>query len=195
MLLVEEIKRKAFHHLALLYMVAYAFLPRVASLTLFAVLVIAAAAVEFLRIRRPELNTYLLDKFGHMHRESEILSPTAVFWTLLGVWVTMVVFTNPKIVLASIGFLVFGDAAAALGGKKWGKRPWGHNPQKTKEGTASFVVAATLWGSVFLKPWVVLPAAGVIGWLESRRMPWNDNFWIPVGSAAVLSVLNLFLGR
>lgn len=194
MLDVNEIKRKAFHHLALGYLIVYAVLPRLASLILFGILMVAAGIVEFLRIRRPELNAYMLERFGRIHRETEILSPTAIFWTLLGVWVTIVISTNPKIVLSAIGFLVFGDAAAALCGKKWGKHPWAHNPDKTIEGSVGFAVTATIWGSFFVKPWVALPAALTIAWLESRKQKWNDNFWIPVASAAILSVLNLFLG-
>src|SRR5437868_3649121 len=105
--LSTEIKRKIFHHLSLLYMAIYAFLPRWAALSLLLVAGAVMGVVEFLRLRRPEMNDWLLRKFGGIHRPSEIMAPSGIFWTLLGCWLTMFVFTNKRIVLPALGFLVF----------------------------------------------------------------------------------------
>ncbi len=191
----SEIKRKAFHFLSLGYIVLYAVMPRWGALWVFGLMVVGVGLIEFLRLRRPELNAYLLNRFGHINREEEIMSYTGIFWGLAGCWATMLIFTNPKIVMAAMGFLTFGDAAAALGGKKWGKHVWPQFPPKTYEGSASFAVASTLWGSFFVKPWVALPAACLTAYFEARGLSLNDNFWIPIVSAASLSVLNLLIGR
>src|ERR1700704_371650 len=124
--IATEVKRKVFHHIALIYMAIYAFLPRIVSIWFFFFVLVAMAVVEFFRLRRPELNDWFLKKFGGIHRPAEIMGPSGIFWTLLGCWITMVVFTNKKIVLPALGFLVFGDTAAALVGKKWGKKFWPH---------------------------------------------------------------------
>jgi dolichol kinase len=153
------------------------------------------SVIELIRIRRPEVNAYFLAKFGGIHRESEVLALSGIFWTLLGCWATMLIFTNKKIVLPAIGFLVFGDTAAALIGKKWGKSPWPMNPVKTKEGTAGFVLVSTLWALIFVKWPVAILGAASAAWVEARSWKWNDNFWIPIISGGVLSVLNLILGR
>jgi hypothetical protein len=75
-----EIKRKLFHNLALVYLAIYAVLPRMVTLAILGVCLIAVGVVEFLRLRRPELNHWLLQKFGGLHRESEIMQPSGVFW-------------------------------------------------------------------------------------------------------------------
>ena len=120
---------------------------------------------------------------------------SGIFWTCLGCWLTMLVFTNKRIVLPALGFLAFGDAAAALAGKKWGKRTWEKSPTKTYEGTGAFALVSMIWGVLFLR-WPVALLGGLWGaWVESRPLLWNDNLWIPLLSGAGLSVLNLILGK
>ena len=192
---INEIKRKIFHHLSLVYMAIYWLTPRALSLFFFGLLVVVLGGLEFIRLRRPEVNTRLLAKFGGIHRESEILMPSGIFWTLLGCWLTMAVFTNKRIVLPALGFLVFGDTLAALGGQKWGKRTWVKNPAKTLEGSACFAAISALWALLFVR-WPVAILGAISGaWLEARPLPFNDNLWVPVLSGAALSVLNLVLGR
>ncbi len=190
-----EIKRKIFHHLSLIYMILYATLPRSGVVWGLFVVLALVTAVEFLRLRRPEMNAWFLAKFGGLHRETEVLHPSGIFWTLAGSWLTMLIFTNKKIVLPALGFLAFGDAAAALVGKKWGKKHWEKNPLKTYEGSAGFAVVSMVWSFFFLR-WPVAILGSLWGaWVESRAFLWNDNFWIPLLSGAGLSVLNLILGR
>jgi len=190
-----EIKRKIFHHLSLLYMVIYGVTPRWFSISVLGLVLLILGGVEFIRLRRPELNAWFLGKFGGIHRESEIMSPSGIFWTLLGCWLTMVIFTNKRIVLPALGFLVFGDAIAALGGLKWGKHPWKSNPPKTLEGSGCFAVLSAIWAIFFVR-WPVAILGALSGaWIEARQIPPNDNLWVPLLSGAALSVLNLVLGR
>jgi phytol kinase len=190
-----EIKRKVFHHLALIYMIIYAVLPRWLSVWLFLFALLISGSVEFIRIRRPEINDWALKKFGGIHRPSEIMGPSGIFWTLLGCWVTMLVFTNKRIVLPALGFLVFGDTAAALVGRKWGKRPWPKNPAKTYEGSAAFAVVSAVWAIFFVR-WPVAILSAITGaWVEAQLWPWNDNVWVPFLSALALSVFNIFVGK
>ena len=195
MSLRSELKRKAFHNLSLFYMGIYWALPRIVSLSLFGFVLALLAVGEFIRLRRPEINAWLLQKFGGIHRESEVMGYSGIFWTLLGCWLTMLVFTNKSIVIPALGFLVFGDTAAALGGKKWGKHFWKDSPSKTLEGSACFAAVSAAWAMIFVR-WPVAILGGLCGaWIEARPLPWNDNFWIPLLSGATLSVLNLVLGR
>src|SRR5258707_229325 len=124
----RELKRKLFHNLSLVYLAMYAFLPRWLALSSLGLVLGIVSIVEFLRLRRPELNAWFLRKFGGLHRESEIMQPSGIFWTLLGCWLTMAVFTSKRIVLPALGFLVIGDTVAAFGGQRWGKRHWKKNP-------------------------------------------------------------------
>jgi len=195
MSLRNELKRKLFHNLSLFYMGIYWVFPRAVSLSLFGIVLLLLGAIEFIRLRRPEINAWLLQKFGGIHRENEVMTLSGIFWTLLGCWLTMVVFTNKNIVMPALGFLVFGDTFAALGGKKWGKHFWENNPVKTWEGSGCFAAISAAWAIFFVR-WPVAILGGLSGaWIESQTLPWNDNFWIPLLSGAALSVLNLVLGR
>ncbi len=195
MWLTTETKRKIFHQLALVYMLVYALLPRWAAVWLLFLGILLVGTVEFLRIRRPEVNARFLSGLGNIHRPEEVLKLSAVFWTILGCWLTMVIFAEKRIVLPALGFLVFGDSVAALVGKKWGRNHWASNPAKTKEGTYCFAAVSALWALLFLR-WPVAILGAVTGaWIELKPLPWNDNLWLPVLSGLALSVFNLLLGR
>src|SRR4051812_27255368 len=99
----NELKRKLFHNLALIYLALYAFLPRWIVLGSLFLILVVVGAVEFLRLRRPELNAWFLNKFKGLNRESEVMHASGIFWTLLGCWLTMLVFTSRHIVLPALG--------------------------------------------------------------------------------------------
>src|SRR5689334_20982235 len=100
MSLAREIKRKIFHHLSLVYLLLYIVLPRWLTILLLGLALVAVGMTEFLRLRRPELNAWLLGKFGGIHRTAEVMSASGIFWTLLGCWLTMVVFVDKLIGVA-----------------------------------------------------------------------------------------------
>jgi len=186
--LKAEIKRKIFHHLSLVYLVMYALLPRWVTILVLGIALVAAGVIEFLRLRRPELNAWLLQKFGGIHREAEIMSVSGIFWTLLGCWLTMVVFIDKLVGVTGIGFLVFGDTAAALVGQTYWKRPWPKNPKKTMEGSAAFAVVSLFWGLLMVRPHGALVGAIFTAWVESLPSRINDNFWIPLAGAFSVSI-------
>lgn len=190
-----EVKRKLFHNLSLVYMAIYALLPIWASVILFGVLLFALNSVEFIRLRRPEINAWFLGKFGGIHRPAEVMGRSGIFWTLCGCWLTMLIFTNKKIVLSALGCLALGDTAAALAGKKWGKHPWKWNPEKTQEGSAAFAAISAAWGILFVRWPVAILGAAAGAYVESRPLPYNDNLWVPLLSALAFSIFNLVLGR
>jgi dolichol kinase len=186
--LMAEIKRKLFHHLSLVYMILYAVLPRWAMILLLGLALLGAGIVEFLRLRRPEINAWLLEKFGGIHRDAEIMAPSGIFWTMAGCWLTMVVFVDKLVGITGIGFLVFGDTAAALVGQAFGKHHWKKNPTKTVEGSAAFAGVSFLWGLLMVRPHGALIGALVTAWVESLPLRANDNFWIPLVGAFSVSV-------
>ena len=84
MSLAIEFRRKVFHHLSLIYLVIYGITPTWFSIPFFGLVMLVLAGVEFIRLRRPEINAWFLAKFGGIHRESEVMSRSGIFWTLLG---------------------------------------------------------------------------------------------------------------
>jgi dolichol kinase len=213
MSLSTEFRRKIFHHLSLVYMAIYAFTPTWFSISVLGLALVILSAVEFIRLRRPEINDWFLKAFGGIHRPAEILAPSGIFWTLAGCWLIMVLLEEKTLVLPILGMLVFGDTAAALYGQRWGVHPWQSKPlepdssfwaplkiwklpansAKTLEGSAAFAVTSFFWITLFLRPHVALLGAAAGAWVESRRQEWNDNFWIPVGGGLILGVLSLVL--
>lgn len=89
----------------------------------------------------------------------------------------------------------FGDTVAALGGQAWGKHVWASNPPKTLEGSGCFAVVSMIWALLFVRWPVAILGALSAAWVEARRLPYNDNLWVPLLGGAALSVLNLVLGR
>jgi dolichol kinase len=190
-----EIKRKLFHNLSLIYLVMYMVLPRWLTVGVLFLFLLIVGSIEFLRLRRPELNAWFLKKFGGIHRTHEIMHPSGVLWTLLGSWLTMAVFTNRRIVIPALGFLALGDTAAALGGQRWGRHPWKKNPGKTIEGSACFLAVTIPLALCFVRWPVAILGSLLTAFVEAYPMPWNDNLWIPFLGGVFLSVLNLVIGK
>ena len=208
-----ELRRKIFHHLSLVYMAIYAFTPGWFAIGFLGLVLLMFSALEFIRLRRPEVNDWFLKIFGGLHRPTEILAPSGIFWTLAGSWLIMVLLEEKTLVLPILGMLVFGDTAAALYGQRWGVHYWRYKPadpdpslwavlklwklpansSKTLEGSAAFAVVSFFWITLFLRPHVALLGAVSGAWVESRKQEWNDNFWIPVGGGLILGVLSLLL--
>ncbi|RJP31927.1 MAG: hypothetical protein C4547_14785 [Phycisphaerales bacterium] len=100
---------------------------------------------------------------------------------------------------ATLYVLAFGDAAAALCGRAWGRRalPW--NPGKTWVGTVCFVAAAAPLAALIYHlearpqvPWSEAGACAVVGAVcaacaESLPSQVNDN--LRVGAAAAVGVV------
>ena len=84
--------------------------------------------------------------------------------------------------------LAFADPAASVVGRLWGKRPLGKG---TWEGTTVFYLVACLT----LAPGIGVPfaaaVAAVVAMVEMLPVGLDDNFTIPVATAAALWMLGL----
>ena len=186
--LVKEIGRKLFHTLALAFLAAYWLIgyPRIIPWALAWSAFVAAA--ETARLRLPGLNERLLPFFGGIYREDERRRLTGIFYTSFGALAVFVFFGDkPRIVAASLFYLVLGDAAAALVGKAFGRRKIAGG-EKTLEGSLACFLTCLLVGRAM--GFAAFPgaaaalAATVIELLPARWF--NDNLCMPLGAAAVL---------
>ena len=185
---MNEIKRKLFHLFCLIYMALYAFLPRPRCLGIMAALGIIIIFLEFARLRLPSFNEWAWNRVSDIARVWERNSISGLFWTWLGSFLTMLIFKRREIVLAALAFMIFGDFAAALVGKFWGRHRWPGGTKKTMEGTTAFALAAITAGWWFLPPHVVIISAIIAAALESIRLPVDDNLWIPLVSGVCLTL-------
>ncbi|OIO05693.1 MAG: hypothetical protein AUJ52_13435 [Elusimicrobia bacterium CG1_02_63_36] len=185
----KEFKRKTFHCLSLVYLGIYLRWGRWPSAAVLCAWIPIEGAVEFFRLRRPELNALLMKSFGGIHRESEIGRISGIFWTTLGCLGTIALFgERPPVVCAAIAYLAFGDGVAALAGRAWGtwKWPWFGGKKSVQGSTACFAACGVSGWAAGLPPSALFVGAAAATVLELLPLPIDDNFWIPLLSAAVV---------
>jgi dolichol kinase len=184
---IDEIKRKSFHLLILLYILAYWALPRTFVLEVFGALILAVITAELVRLRVPVFNRWLLTCLGGIHREEETKGLSGLPWTLSGSFLTMLLFPDRAVVMISFFYLAFGDALAALVGRRFGRHRLVAG--KTLEGSMACFVVCLAVGLVFLKLPVAVLGALAATVIEIVPWPLNDNFWMPLFSASALTLL------
>ena len=184
---IDEIKRKSFHMLCLLYIIAYWVVPRGVMLPLFAAVIAVAVVGDVLRLRSVVFNNWILTRLGGVHRDGETNGISGLPWTLTGSFLTMLLFSDRAIVMVSLLYMALGDAAAALVGRTFGK----HRliPGKTVEGSAACFVVCLIVGFFFLSWPAAIIGAAIATIIEAIPWPLNDNFWMPLASASLLSLL------
>ncbi|MDI6757623.1 MAG: hypothetical protein QME32_06345 [Endomicrobiia bacterium] len=188
---LEEIKRKLFHLLTLIYVVGYWFLPRDIAVGGMGVTIFVALLIEAVRLNHKKINGLIL--LLGIHRKSEEQHLSGLLWTLSGAFFTMYVFESPanplvmrSIVLAALLYAALGDTAAALVGRLVGRTKIG---SKSLEGSLACLVTNLIVG-YFLLPWPVFLWGAVFStFFELIKWPLNDNFWIPILSAGALTQL------
>ena len=186
--IVKEYKRKLVHLFCLVYVAIYVWLPRPAGIQVMVALGLAIVLLEWARLGNADLNAWVWKRVGGLARDWERTGVSGLFWTWLGSFLTMVIFPDRPVVLAALCFMIFGDAAAALVGRLWGRHPWHDRPEKTVEGMVAFAVASALAGLIFLPALVVIPSAILVAGVEACRLPMDDNLWIPLVSGFFLTL-------
>ena len=190
--LSREFGRKAFHMLALVYWGAFFFFgwPRIVYWMSGWLLVVLIG--ETARLYVPVVGRGLGWFFGGLIREAERKRYSAIVHTSTGCLSAMLIAQgDPVIVGASIGSLAFGDAAAALVGKAFGRTKL-FGGQKSLEGSlACFAACFALAIGVGVRPGAALVSslvATAVEFLPTTGL-FNDNLWMPVTTAVVLRVL------
>ena len=186
---VDEIKRKTFHILTLLYVLAYWYMPLNIVLWSMFVLILTVLAGEIIRAKNESFNVFILKILGGVHRESETRKISGLPWTLSGAFLTMFLFNDKTIVLVSFLYLAFGDAIAALVGKAYGKHKI--YAGKSIEGSFACFVVCFIVGLILLPTWQFAFIGALIATLiETVPWPLNDNFWMQIINAGILTLLS-----
>ena len=187
--LAGELARKSFHLLTLGYLGAYLLLGWKASSWALGAWLAVVAAFEHVRLGRPELNRRLFSLFGPLARPGEDRRLSGIYYTSMGCWLAVLLFgRRPQAVEAGVLFLTFGDAAAALVGRTWGRHVFktGGGAKSLEGSAACLAVCLALALALRLRPAAALIAALAGTVLELGVLPPNDNLWLPLGSAAVV---------
>ena len=188
----DEIKRKMFHLLMILYIVAYYYLPERTVLIILGTFTVFCAIIEIVRYYNDKFNFFLLRTFSGIYRKSEEYKVAGILWTLIGAIITIVLFENRSCVLASFLFLALGDSAAALFGKAIGRHKI--YAGKTLEGSLACFVVCVVVGFIIFQSWqIALIGALIATFIESIPWPLSDNLWMQVANAGVLTALTKYL--
>lgn len=145
---------------------------------------LAVLGVDLLRLGWEPFRRLLEPHIGDYLRATERRRLTSVHYLTFTALVLAWLFPR-AIAATALAFLVVGDAAAALVGRRFGKRRrWG----KSLEGSAACFVACVAIGLVFLPahPGALASAAAVATLVEALPLPVNDNLSVPWVAAGVL---------
>lgn len=194
--------RKIWHMAGVFGMfLAYTLLSPLASSIILTISVLLFVPGDFLRLRYPALNDWLVHAFKPIMRTHEIHKIAGTTYLLIGVCVVVAIFP-PSVVALTLLFLAFADPIASVIGIKYGKdKIFGH---KSIQGfMAAFAVCALLTAiylaskNIMLDRVIVISlVAGLIGAL-AELVPigkMDDNFTLPVLSGTGLYILFYLFG-
>jgi dolichol kinase len=191
--LKREFGRKMFHMLSLVYWAAFAWLGWPRILYWMCPWLIVVLAVETARLYVPVVERTLVGLFEGMIRDTERRHYSGIVHTTSGSLAAMVIAQgDPVIVGAAIGQLAFGDAAAALIGKAFGRVKIRGGKKSLEGSLACFSVCFAVAVGVGVGPGAALASAAAACAVELLPTTgfFNDNLWMPVASALVLRIFS-----
>ena len=186
----QELLRKLVHLSSIWMVFVMAYVPGLPGFLFFAVLALLNLLVEYARYKQVPVITPLYEAlFKNMLRESNgKFRPSGSPPYLASAAVTTLLFPLPYSIISFL-CMMFGDTAAALIGRKFGKHKFFNG--KSVEGCAAFLITgwAIVTGAYFITKtfsWIVLVCglAGVviamIAELFNEELHLDDNFSIPL---------------
>lgn len=193
----RELARKAIHVSSTAVPLLVWLLPRSAAIALLVPVAALALTIDLARHRIRPFRYHFLRHTRTMLRHHERHGLAGATWMAIAYAAAAVLFPKPVAVAAML-FNGLGDAAAALVGKRWGRRrtAWG----KSWEGFAAglLVDLAIGVGAWMLSGGVVSLPAAVLGALvaatvEFAPLPLDDNVRVTLaGGAGIMLGLSLF---
>ena len=189
MSLIAEVRRKAIHLAFILVPLIYLYdlLPRAFIVRGLLAATAVSIAIEIVRLNDRRVRMVFKRFFGDLIRRHEAHELLGSTYMLIAAVLTIELFPKP-IAVASLGFLILGDTAAALVGRSFGRiKVLG----KTVEGSiACFLVSFLFaWWVVGLPAWLAACGALTATLFELVPIPLDDNFRIPLSAGYVMKLL------
>ncbi|MDE0299800.1 MAG: SEC59/DGK1/VTE5 family protein [Candidatus Poribacteria bacterium] len=179
-----ELRRKSIHLIGLIVPIVYIFIERHQAVIAVGILVIGALVMELLKAVWPSFSVVFYRVFTPMLRTHERNGAiTGATYFLVGAFLPILLF--PKILaIVCILFMILGDMAAALIGKKWGRTKL--FPRKSLEGSLACFLVCVLIAIVKLNPAVAIIGALAATVVEVLPIKLDDNLTMPLLSGLAM---------
>ena len=194
----NEFKRKAIHLFALCIPIGYFLLPKLLSLLILTPFALGAIMIDIIRLRKLPLHGFLNRLLGPILREHESADFAGASY-ILSASVFAILLFDKSVAVAAISFIILGDIAAALIGRRFGKTKIRWNlvegnegySRKSFEGSLSCLFMCLVVALVVphLPLWVGFVGALVATVAEGITLPINDNFSVPLISGLCMHIL------
>ncbi len=195
----NEFKRKAIHLFALSIPIGYFFLTKTPSLLILTPFALGAILIDIIRLKKLPLHGFLNRLLGPVLRDHEDADFAGSSY-ILSASVLTILFFDKSVAITAISFVILGDIAAALVGRKFGKTKirWNllgknHSRQtpKSLEGSLSCLVMCLSVAVVVphVPLWIGIVGALVATMVEGISLPINDNFSVPLISGLIMHLL------
>ncbi|MDR1401262.1 MAG: hypothetical protein LBI98_03040 [Endomicrobium sp.] len=184
----DEIKRKIFHLLSLVYIFGYWYIPKIMIILGLSIAIVVVIFFEYFRFKNRRFNNFFKNNFKGFYRPEEADRISGLLGTLSGALLTILMFHNKHMVFVSFLYFTFGDSSAALVGKVFGKNKFFTG--KSLEGSLVCFMVCFIIG-VFIFDWKFAFLGAVVATIV-EAIPWkiNDNFWMQIINAGFLSFLS-----
>lgn len=185
--MLGELHRKAIHLSSLVIPIGYYLLPEETSRRALLVAALIAIIVEAVRLNEPRIARMTLRLVGALLREHERTGLFGSTYLILGALICAHSFVKP-VVVASVLFVILGDAAAALVGRTYGRI---HVLGKTLEGSVTCFVVCFIVGALIPGIPVNAALAGAVtaSAFELLPIPLDDNLRIPLAGGFAMRLV------
>jgi len=140
----DELFRKLIHLFSLSIPIVYYFIPTETAAIILGILAAVALIIDLGRYLHPETGKIFYKMFGFLLREHELdhkkKNLNGATYVLISALISVLIF--PKVIfISAFSILIISDSAAALVGRKFGRRKF---LSKSLEGTLTFFISACI---------------------------------------------------
>jgi len=191
----KESIRKTIHLSSLIIPFGYRYVLNYNRNLMFSIMLVVfilMLVIEFYRLWQKSFRKTFWLIFGMVLRHKELYDFTGATYLLFSS-VICIAFFPPEITFFALCFLSLGDTSAALVGLNFGKRKYKNN-KKTLEGSLACFIVCFVFALCF-KANTIIALIGALGatLAEASRVPIDDNIKIPVFSAILMVLADIFV--